>query len=233
LYIRLRLEDTPEFRALERAGQVAQAPLRETITQNWREMLQVGGIAILQNVGFYLVLTYVQTYIIQLGYPRSSATLSTALTILVTMALLPLLGAFSDRRGRKPLLIASSVGFAALSYPLFLFMSQGGLPSVVLGHVALGILLALFISVNMTVLVELLPTRVRVGGFSIGYNISVAIFTGPAAALSTYLISLTGNQAAPAFYIIFAAALTLVTLLTIRETAGTPLRHTQVQPREA
>jgi MFS transporter, MHS family, proline/betaine transporter len=112
-------------------------------------------------------------------------------------------------------------------------MSQGGLPSVILGHVALGVLLALFISVNMTVLVELLPTRVRVGGFSIGYNISVAIFTGPAAALSTYLISMTGNQAAPAFYIIFAAVLTLVTLLTIRETAGTPLRHTRVQPREA
>jgi MHS family proline/betaine transporter-like MFS transporter len=98
---------------------------------------------------------------------------------------------------------------------------------------ALGVLLALYISVNMTVLVELLPTRVRVGGFSIGYNISVAIFTGPAAALSTYLISVTGNQAAPAYYIIFAAVLSLVTILTIRETAGTPLRHTQPQPREA
>jgi MHS family proline/betaine transporter-like MFS transporter len=233
LYIRLRLEDTPEFRALENAGQVSQTPFRETITQNWREILQVGGIAILQNVAFYLVLTYVQTYVIQLGYPRASATLSTALTILLTMALLPLLGAFSDRNGRKPLLIASSVGFALLSYPLFWFMSTGGLPSVVLGHMALGVLLALFISVNMTVLVELLPTRVRVGGFSIGYNISVAIFTGPAAALSTYLISVTGNQAAPAFYIIFAAVLSLVTILTIRETAGTPLRHTQPQPREA
>jgi len=230
LYIRLRLEDTPEFRALERAGQVAQAPFRETITQNWREILQVGGIAILQNVAFYLVLTYVQTYVIQLGYSRASATLSTGLTILLTMSLLPILGAFSDRRGRKPLLVASSIGFAVFSYPLFLFMSQGGLASVVLGHMALGVLLALFISVNMTVLVELLPTRVRVGGFSIGYNISVAIFTGPAAALSTYLISATGNQAAPAFYIIFAAILTLVTVLTIRETAGAPLRHTQVRP---
>jgi len=230
-YIRTRLEDTPEFRALQSAGQVARTPFKELITEYWREILQVGGIAILQNVAFYLVLTYVQTYIIQLGYSRAEATLSTALTILITMVLLPILGAFSDRRGRKPLLVASSIGFAVFSYPLFLFMSQGSLVSVVLGHMALGVLLALFISVNMTVLVELLPTRVRVGGFSIGYNISVAIFTGPAAALSTYLISATGNPAAPAFYIMFAAVLTLATVLTIRETASTPLRHTAAAPQ--
>ncbi len=232
LYIRLRLEDTPEFRALERAGEVAQSPLRESIAQNWRQMLQVGGIAILQNVAFYLVLTYVQTYIIQLGYSRAEATLSTALTIVVTWVLLPTFGALSDRIGRKGFMLASCVGFGLLSYPIFLFMSQGSLLNAILGHVVLGILLALYISVNMTVLVELLPTRVRVGGFSIGYNISVAIFTGPAAFVATYLISATGNPASPAFYIIGAAVLSLVTILTIPETARTRLRHTQAHLQE-
>lgn len=232
LYIRLRLEDTPEFRALERAGEVAQSPLRESIAQNWRQMLQVGGIAILQNVAFYLVLTYVQTYIIQLGYSRAEATLSTALTIVVTWVLLPTLGALSDRIGRKGFMLASCVGFGLLSYPIFLFMSQGSLLNAILGHTVLGILLALYISVNMTVLVELLPSRVRVGGFSIGYNISVAIFTGPAAFVATYLISATGNPASPAFYIIGAAVLSLVTILTVPETARTSLRHTQAHLQE-
>lgn len=227
LYIRSRLEDTPEFRALESAGEISQTPLREAISQNWRQILQVGGIAILQNVAFYLVLTYVQTYIIQLGFSRSEATISTAVTILVTMILLPTLGALSDRIGRRPLLLASCVGFALFSYPIFVFMSQGSLLNVVLGHVTLGVLLALFISVNMTVLVELLPTRTRVAGFSSGYNISVAIFTGPAALVATYLISATGNPASPAFYIIGAAVLSLITVLTIGETAGSRLRHTK------
>ncbi len=229
LYIRSRLEDTPEFKALEAAGAVSQTPLRDAISQNWRQILQVGGIAILQNVAFYLVLTYVQTYIIQLGFSRSQATISTAVTILVTMVLLPTLGALSDRIGRKPLLLASCIGFALFSYPIFLFMSQGTLLNVVLGHVSLGVLLALFISVNMTVLVEILPTRTRVAGFSSGYNISVAIFTGPAALVATYLISATGNPASPAFYIIGAAVLSLVTVFTIKETAGARLRHTQTE----
>jgi len=229
LYIRMRLEDTPEFRALESAGEVSQTPLREAFSQNWRQILQVGGIAILQNVAFYLVLTYVQTYIIQLGFSRSQASLSTGITILITMVLLPTLGALSDRIGRKPLLLASCVGFALLSYPIFMFMSQGSLLNVVLGHVSLGILLALFISVNMTVLVEILPTRTRVAGFSSGYNISVAIFTGPAALVATYLISTTGNLASPAFYIIGAAVLSFITVLTIRETTRTRLQHTTVR----
>ncbi len=232
LYIRLRLEDTPEFRALERAGEVAQSPLRESIAQNWRQMLQVGGIAILQNVAFYLVLTYVQTYIIQLGFSRAEATLSTALTIVVTWVLLPTFGALSDRIGRKGFMVASCVGFGLLSYPIFLFMSQGSLLNAILGHMVLGILLALYISVNMTVLVELLPSRVRVGGFSIGYNISVAIFTGPAALVATYLISATGNPASPAFYIIGASVLSLVTILTVPETARSRLRRTQAQLQE-
>lgn len=229
LYIRSRLDDTPEFRALKSAGELSQTPLREAFRHNWKQILQVGGIAILQNVAFYLVLTYVQTYIIELGFSRSQATISTAVTILVTMILLPTLGALSDRIGRKPLLLASCIGFALFSYPIFAFMSQGTLLNVVLGHVTLGILLALFISVNMTVLVELLPTRVRVAGFSSGYNISVAIFTGPAALVATYLISVTGNPASPAFYIIGAAVLSLITVLTIKETAGKRLRHTKVE----
>jgi len=227
LYIRSRLEDTPEFKALKSAGEISQAPLREAFSQNWKQILQIGGIAILQNVAFYLVLTYVQTYIIQLGFSRSQATISTATTILVTMILLPILGALSDRIGRKPLLLASCIGFALFSYPIFVFMSQGSLLNVVLGHVTLGVLLALFISVNMTVLVELLPTRTRVAGFSSGYNISVAIFTGPAALVATYLIAATGNPASPAFYIIGAAVLSLITVLTIGETAGSRLRHTK------
>ncbi|MBA3792849.1 MAG: MFS transporter, partial [Rubrobacter sp.] len=123
LYIRLRLDDTPEFRALESAGEVSQSPFRETITQNWRPILQVAGLVIIQNAGFYIVLTYMQTYITeQLGFSTTSASLSTVLTLLVGMALIPPLGALSDRVGRKPVLMASCVGFVVLTYPLFLLL---------------------------------------------------------------------------------------------------------------
>jgi MFS transporter, MHS family, proline/betaine transporter len=228
LYIRLRLEDTPEFRALESTGEVAQSPLREAIVENWRQILQVGGLVIIQNVGFYIVLVYMQTYITeQLEYSSTSASLSTVLTLLVAMILIPPLGALSDRVGRKPLLMASCIGFAVLTYPLFLLLNAGSLVAAILAHIALGILQALFISTSVAALTELFPTRVRYGGFSIGYNISVAIFGGSAPFLATWLISATGNPLSPAFYVIFGAVATLLTILTIPETAGTDLQKTQ------
>ena len=113
------------------------------------------------------------------------------------------------------------------AYPLFLLMNQGSLVGAVLSHVALGALLAVFLSATIAALAELFPTRVRYGGFSIGYNISVAIFGGAAPFFATYLISLTGNPLSPAFYVIFGAVATLLTVLTIKETAGTDLLKTQ------
>jgi MFS transporter, MHS family, proline/betaine transporter len=227
LYIRLRVEDTPEFRALERSGEVSGSPFRETITQNWRPILQVIGLVIIQNAGFYIVLTYMPTYFSeQLGFSSTASSLSSVFTLLVAMALIPPLGALSDRIGRKPLLAASCVGFALLSYPLFLLMNQGSLVGAVLSHVALGALLAVFLSATIAALAELFPTRVRYGGFSIGYNISVAIFGGAAPFFATYLISLTGNPLSPAFYLIAAAVASLITIATIVETARTPLKKT-------
>jgi MHS family proline/betaine transporter-like MFS transporter len=234
LYIRLRLEDTPEFRALESTGEVSQSPLRESITQNWKQILQVGGLVIIQNVGFYIVLVYMQTYITeQLEYSSTSASLSTVFTLLVAMVLIPPLGALSDRVGRKPLLMASCIGFAVLAYPLFLLLNAGSLATAILAHVALGVLLALYISTSVAALTELFPTRVRYGGFSIGYNISVAIFGGSAPYIAVYLIDATGSSLSPAFYVIFGAVATLLTVLTIPETAGTDLQKTQPHLEEA
>ena len=73
---------------------------------------------------------------------------------------------------------------------------------------------------------ELFATRVRSSGYSIGYNVSVAIFGGTAPYVATWLMDRTGNELAPAYYVIAAAIVTLATVLTMRETAAQPLRQT-------
>ena len=228
LYIRLRLEDTPEFKALEESGEVSNSPFRETFVENWKQILQVGGLVIIQNIGFYVVLSYMTTYFQDpLGFSPTAASLSTTITLLVGMALIPPLGALSDRVGRKPLLLASCIGYALLTYPLFLLLNMGSLFAAIVAHVALGALLAVFISTSIAALTELFPTRVRYGGFSIGYNFSVAIFGGSSPYLAQYLVSTTGNSLSPAFIVIIGALATLLVVLTLRETAGTDLLKTQ------
>jgi MFS transporter, MHS family, proline/betaine transporter len=65
---------------------------------------------------------------------------------------------------------------------------------------------------------------VRYTALSIGYNIAVAIFGGFAPFITTLLVRMTGNNHAPAAYVVAAAAVTLVFLLRTRETAFVPLR---------
>lgn len=227
LYIRLKLEDTPEFRALEQAGEVAGSPLMETIRENWRPILQIAGLVVIHNVGFYTVFTFMSTYFSEtLGFSSTTAFLSIMIAGLVAMALIPPLGALADRVGRKPLLLTACALFVLLAYPLFVLMNTGSVVLAVGAHVALAAIEALFVCTSLAAGAELFATRVRYGGFSIGYNFSVAIFGGTAPYIAVFLISRTGSPLSPAFYVIFAAALTFVTVLTMRETAGAPLHKT-------
>jgi len=109
--------------------------------------------------------------------------------------------ALSDRVGRRPMLIAGSALFVVAAYPLFLLLNSG----------------------SLTAGVELFATRVRYSGFSVGYNIAVAGFGGTTPYVVTWLTGATGALA-PAFYLMGAALLSLLTVLGLRETAGTRLR---------
>ncbi len=232
LYIRLRLEDTPDFRELEETGEVAGSPLKETIAQNWVPILQIAGLVVIHNVGFYTVFTYLPTYFSSdLGFSSTASFASITIAGIVALVLIPPLGALSDRVGRKPLLFASSVLFALLTYPLFMLMNTGNLAAAIAAHVALAVIEALFVCSSLAAGAELFATRVRYGGFSIGYNFSVAIFGGTAPYVATFLVSRTGNPLSPAFYVILGALITLLTLLTMRETARSPL--TQTAPADA
>ena len=63
----------------------------------------------------------------------------------------------------------------------------------------------------------------RYTALSIGYNIAVAVFGGFAPFIATWLISVTGSNLAPSYYLIAAAMITFLVVLRIRETAFEPL----------
>lgn len=224
LYIRLRLDDTPEFEALRATGDVAASPLKEAVTTSWRPILQIAGLVVIHNVGFYTVFTFLPTYFTEtLDFTKANAFVSITVASAVALMLILPLGALSDRIGRRPLLIAGSLGFAVFAYPLFLLLNSGSLGAAIGAHAVLAAIEAVFVSASLAAGAELFVTRVRYSGFSIGYNTSVALFGGTAPYVATWLVDRTGNDLAPAFYVIVAAGVTLGTVLTMRETAARPL----------
>ena len=227
LYIRLRLRDTPEFEALRDTGEVAESPLREAARTAWRPILQIAGLVVIHNVGFYVVFTYLPTYFTKtLGFSKADAFISITVASVVALCLILPLAALSDRIGRKPVLLAGSIGFAVFSYPLFLLLDAGSVGAAIAAHAGLAALEAVFVSASLAAGAELFATRVRSTGYSIGYNVSVALFGGTAPYVATWLTDRTGESVAPAYYVIVAAVVTLATVLTMRETAGRPLRAT-------
>ena len=224
LYIRLRLGDTPEFEALRDEGEVASSPLKEAVTTSWRPILQIAGLVVIHNVGFYIVFTFLPSYFTKtLGFTKTDAFVSITVASLVALILIPPLGALSDRIGRKPLLIAGSLAFAVFAYPLFVMLNTGSLAAAIAAHAGLAAIESVFVCASLAAGAELFATRVRSSGYSIGYNVSVALFGGTAPYVATWLVARTGNDLAPAYYVIVAALVTLITVLTMRETARRPL----------
>jgi len=218
LYMRLGLPDTPKFREIAQAGQVAKSPLAETLKTHPREVLLSMGFTVLWTVAYYVLLTYMPTYLSQVvKLPLNRALISNSVALVFFVIVIPLLGALSDRIGRKPLLILSAIGFLLFTYPLFILLSGGNFLTIVLAQMAYALILACFSGPGPAALAEIFPTRVRYSALSIGYNIAVMAFGGTAPFIATWLISVTHNSMAPTFYVIVSAFITLVAIISLKE----------------
>jgi len=143
----------------------------------------------------------------------------------VLAAAIPVMGALSDRIGRKKLLLFCCLGFVVLAYPGFLLMLSG-LPGwgVALVQIGFNLVISAFSGPGPAALVELFPTRSRTTLMSTGYALSVAIFGGFAPFIATWLIRQTGTPIAPTYYLIAAGVVSAATIMTFKETAFERLR---------
>jgi MHS family proline/betaine transporter-like MFS transporter len=228
LYLRLKLEDTPAYQGLEEAGKVEKSPLKVILVEHWREVLDCIGIVILLNVADYTLLSYMPSYLQSTLHIRGQTALLIVICVMLCMMMLITpIGALSDRIGRKPVLIAACIGFFVLAYPAVRLMTQNNVFLTALGLAILGVLLVMLLGTLPSTLPALFPTNIRYGGFAVAYNISTSAFGGTAPLAITYLISATGNDFIPAFYIMVAAVIAIVPILLMTETARAPLRGSE------
>ncbi len=224
-YLRWRLPDTPKYTQIEEHHEVAHAPLKEAVTTHLPETATAFGITLHNTAAYYISLLYMTGYFINVAkLPQPTAQLIGTICLAIFVALIPFTGRLSDRIGRRPLLMASCIGYAVLSYPLFVLGSSGSAPFAFVAQFVMIFFQSLYAGPCPAAYAELFPTRVRYTALSVGYNLAVALFGGFAPFIATWLIRETGNPLAPAFYVIAAAVITFVILTRIRETAFEPLK---------
>jgi len=134
-------------------------------------------------------------------------------------------GWLADRFGRWPAMVWPQLAALLLTYPVFLWIVETRSAWALLGGLGvLSLVNSVPYSAFYVALVEGLPKRIRGGAFAIVYAVAIAGFGGTAQLVATWLIHVTGNALAPAWYMLFATAVGLVAMAMMRETSPTKLR---------
>jgi MFS transporter, MHS family, proline/betaine transporter len=226
VYLRVNLHETPAFLALEGKKAVAHAPLIETLHSQLRNILKLGAFISVTALSFYTFTTYFSTYLQVAGHlSRGTSLLVTVLALLFAAGCCPLAGWFSDRVGRRTT-IASTCFFIIVSvYPAFALGGSGDLPRSLLGVALLAIGAVISGVVTAPLLSEVFATKTRYTASAITYNLAYTIFGGTAPLVATWLISTTGTNLSPAYYLMAVSILATIGGLSLPETSKTALEE--------
>ena len=177
------------------------------LVRNWRVV--IGGMLLtaMTTTTFYLITVYTPTFgktVLKLS--TSDSLMVTLLVALSNFIWLPIGGAISDRTGRKPILMAITVLAICTSYPALSWLADapsfGRMLTVLLWF---SFFFGMYNGAMVAALTEVMPVEVRVAGFSLAFSLATAVFGGFTPALSTYLIEVTHDKAAPGYWLSFAA----------------------------
>lgn len=178
------------------------------------------------TVATYVLMYYIPTYMIQyLKVPAKLSMLVSICAAVASLALCPVWGALSDKmQRRKPLILIGRVALIVLLYPCFWLMNQYPSLPVVMGLI---VLLMLFYTMGSapaySLMPENFPKHLRAGYLASAYAVAVSVFGGSAQLVVAWLIKITGNTMAPAWYMIVCVVISLIAVSKLDETGGREL----------
>ncbi|WP_285319781.1 MFS transporter [Pseudarthrobacter sp. lyk4-40-TYG-27] len=218
LWIRLKLEDTPIFKAIEAHGEQPAAPIREVFSTELRPLVA----AILCRVGpdvlYALFTVFTLTYGIQaLGYERNQVLTAVLVGSAFQLFMIPLAGAVSDRFNRRLVYGVGAVAGAVWTFVFFGVLGGNNEPMLIVG-IVLGLAAHSFMyGPQAAFIVEQFSPRLRSTGSSLAYTFAGVIGGAIAPLLFTVLLSQFGTWIPVAIYVAVAAAVTLVGLALGRD----------------
>lgn len=205
-YIKNHVDDSPVYEEHEEEVEEhtvteVEHPTRLVFTKYRKRLLSSIAATMVNSVGFYLVLTYLPTYLTQYaGVNAGDAQLATDIALLAYIFIVLAAGKVSDIIGRRRMMLGACLIFILLSVPGFLMLNTASLPIIIVAELMLCITLSINDSNIACYQAEMFPTEVRYTGAALGSNIAYVLFGGTASMVATALIDFTGNGMAPAYY---------------------------------
>ena len=220
--IRRSLEETPEFEARARKHRPTLGEVVKSIGANFGLVIAGMALVVMTTVSFYLITAYTPTF------GKNELHLSDLDSLLVTVCVgisnfiwLPVMGALSDKIGRKPLLLAATILAIVTAYPALSWLtSNPSFANLLMVELWLSFLYGSYNGAMVVSLTEIMPVEVRTTGFSLAYSLATATFGGFTPAACTYLIHVLDNKAAPGIWLSGAAALGLIATLVLFRKGG-------------
>ena len=214
--LRRSLQETEEFVA--RTHRPTTWEIFRSLRANWTVVVIGTLMVTMTTVSFYMITAYTPTF------GNSVLHLANIDSLVVTLCVgasnlfwLPVMGALSDRIGRRPLLFAFTILMLVTAYPAMLWLArEPSFTRLLTVELWLSFIFGSYNGAMVVFLTEIMPIDVRTSGFSLAYSLATAVFGGFTPAITTYLIHRTGNRAAPGLWLSFAAACGLLAALLAR-----------------
>jgi MFS transporter, MHS family, citrate/tricarballylate:H+ symporter len=213
--IRRSLQETEEF--MQRKHRPNARAIFRSMLDNWGLVITGMMLVAMTTVSFYLITIYTPTF------GKNVLKLSTTDSLIVTLCVgvsnfiwLPIMGALSDRIGRRPILIFFTVLTILSAYPAMTWLTSApSFEKMLVVELWLSFLYASYNGAMVVALTEVMPVEVRTAGFSLAYSLATAIFGGFTPAIATALIEATGDKAAPGLWMTFAAVCGLIATVVL------------------
>jgi MFS transporter, MHS family, citrate/tricarballylate:H+ symporter len=219
-WLRRSLEETEAFRRSRHARTAAE--VFRIVGANWRLVLLGMMLSVFTTTTFYLITAYTPTF------GRQALHLAATDNLIVTLFVgfsnfiwLPIGGAWSDRIGRRPMLLVIPALALFTAYPAMSWLvTAPSFSKLLIVELWFSFFFGIYNGAMIPFLAEMMPVEVRTAAFSLAFSLATAIFGGFTPAVGTYLIEQTGNRAAPALWLSLAAAISLVAAVLSK--AGAP-----------
>jgi len=223
LFLRRGMEETESF---TRKKDKPKESLMRTLMSHPKELMTVVGLTMGGTLAFYTYTTYMQKYLVNtVGMSITDSTTISAATLFLFMLLQPVIGALSDKIGRRPILIAFGVLGTLCTVPILttLHTIQSWWGAFFLIMAAL-IIVSGYTSINAVVKAELFPTEIRALGVGLPYALTVSIFGGTAEYIALWFKSI-GMETGYYWYVTACIAVSLLVYVFMKDTR----KHSRIE----